>query len=622
MGLFTSLGIGISGLQAQSTALDVISNNISNVSTTAYKGGNTSFADLISGGYSNSFSVNGNGSPNSNYYPSGVSATTGSQNSVNGQIASTTVSSNLAIGGSGLFAVSQTAASDSGSIVYSRDGSFTQDVNGNFVNTWGSFLQAWPLDPTTQALSTSLSATTVSASAGTAALKTVNVAKLNQTPVATTQVQVVANLTASQVTAPVKIAVKANLLSTQTAYSALPAYDPNSSTANMASGSIAPQFTSPMTIVDSKGVSHNVTIGYLKTGANQWAAEVYAQPASDVTGVNNGQIANGTIQFNTDGSLADVSTSLGTFSAAWKNGADTTNFAMNWGTDGTTNGMSQLTTPYATSAIKPLLYDPTKTTSDMAAGVFTPQFNNPISIVDSTGVTHNLQLSFLKTATNSWAVEVYAQPASDVTSVNNDGQVAAGTVTFNGDGTLASISSSLSQPIAVTWKNGAAASAINVNWGTAGPIFGTPGATTVGRTDGLSQYDATYSQAITANGTPAFSLTKVTIDGDGIVSATYANGTTQKLYKIPLANFADPNQLETETGGILKATLTSGQPDFLQAGTLNVADIQSGALESSNVDLSSQLTNMIIAQRAYQFNSKIVSTSDTMMQDLNSMGTT
>lgn len=266
----------------------------------------------------------------------------------------------------------------------------------------------------------------------------------------------------------------------------------------------------------------------------------------------------------------------------------------------------------------PPAYDATMNTANMASGTITPHFNRVMNIIDSAGATHSCEIQFLKTSANTWAVELTISPATDVAGGN--GQIAAGTITFNGDGTLASVSSSLTQAISVNWSvtdpdNIADPSSITFNWGTAGAISGTPGGVTIGQADGLSQFDSNFHvQSIRQDGVTAGELTSVVINHHGYVTANYNNGTTRNFFKIPLANFYEPKELEAVSGNVYTQTLRAGDPVFSQSA--QGSEILSGALELSNVDLASQFTDMIIAQRAYQSNAKVLSTSNEMLQAL------
>lgn len=267
-------------------------------------------------------------------------------------------------------------------------------------------------------------------------------------------------------------------------------------------------------------------------------------------------------------------------------------------------------TPQATSDFGPA-YSPTDTTLNMASGNIASQFSRPIRIYDAQGGGHDLNVAFLKTNTNTWAIEVYAVPADDVSTSLPDGLIAYGNVVFNGDGTLRTVDGTLSSAATVVWTNGASTSSVAFNWGT-------PGEPGVGTADGLSQYNAAYKVSFAnQNGAPVGELTGVSITELGVVVASYSNGQTQNLYKIPLADFANPDQLDSSTGNVFAQSADSGEFNLRQAGTSGVGKIAASSLEASNVELSSELTDMIIAQRSYQANAKVISTSDNMLEQLN-----
>jgi flagellar hook protein FlgE len=256
----------------------------------------------------------------------------------------------------------------------------------------------------------------------------------------------------------------------------------------------------------------------------------------------------------------------------------------------------------------------------MASGAIPPQFSRPVTVYDALGTAHNLNVGFLKTSSNSWAVEIFSQPSTDVNSALPNGQIASGTILFNGDGSLRSVSQSLSTALTVNWTNGSAATTISYNWGTAGQPFGTLNASAIGKTDGMSQFDSGYNVSfVNQNGAPVGQLTGISIDGNGFISASYNNGETAQLYKIPLAAFTDPNSLTTVSGNAYSQSNGSGSVNLKEAGSSGVGSISAGALELSNVELASQLTDMIVAQRAYQANTKVIQTADTLLSSLDSL---
>lgn len=255
-------------------------------------------------------------------------------------------------------------------------------------------------------------------------------------------------------------------------------------------------------------------------------------------------------------------------------------------------------------------YDPNDTTKNMASGAITPQFSRQLQIFDGLGASHSITMAFLKLSTNTWAVEVYAVPASEVTAT--DGIIANGTVSFNGDGTLLSVSSTLTNPATIQWAtSGSSPTSVTFDWGVAGP----PG---TGTTSGLSQFASGFQvNFANQNGAPVGDLTGITIDEEGFITATYSNGQTQQIYKIPLGRFSNPNQLNSITGNVFAQSSNSGEVNLSEAGVSGTGNIAPASLEQSNVELADQLTDMIVAQRSYQAMTKIISTSDTLLQELN-----
>ena len=119
------------------------------------------------------------------------------------------------------------------------------------------------------------------------------------------------------------------------------------------------------------------------------------------------------------------------------------------------------------------------------------------------------------------------------------------------------------------------------------------------------------------NGVPVGELIGVEIDTDGTVIARFSNGEEQSLYRIPLADFSNPDGLESSTGNVFIESRDSGTVNLREPGGSGVGTLQASALESSNVELSEQLTSMIIAQRSYQANTKVITASDDLLEELN-----
>jgi flagellar hook protein FlgE len=250
---------------------------------------------------------------------------------------------------------------------------------------------------------------------------------------------------------------------------------------------------------------------------------------------------------------------------------------------------------------------------------FNAHFSRDIAVFDALGTKHNLTLSFHRlspSANNQWAFTIHG-PTGEVDAAAANvaaGLQAFGVVTFDGDGNLGSVdwrdaatpgANDPARSLDVNWLNGANNSVIDFN-------FGTPGAT-----DGLRQFtgDSTFD-VVNQNGAEVGLRTGVVIDPEGYVIANFSNGATQKIYKLPVATFADPARLEARNGNAYAQTDASGEFNLREANTGGAGRIEPGALEGSNVDLSEEFTAMIVTQRAYSASAKTITTADDMLNEL------
>lgn len=211
---------------------------------------------------------------------------------------------------------------------------------------------------------------------------------------------------------------------------------------------------------------------------------------------------------------------------------------------------------------------------------------------DSLGNSHTINLYFNKTADNNWSVT----PVDASTGTT-------GTVTplvFDKSGNLTTPANA------------------QVSY-TMGALNGSLGPTnlTVDITGSLQQNNgtSTFGNA-TQNGYKPGELTSYQVNNDGTLVGTYSNEQTQVLGQIVLANFANPEGLKSEGNNVWSATSSSGQALTGIAGTGNLGTLTAGALESSNVDLSKELVNMIVAQRNYQSNAQTIKTQDQILNTL------
>ncbi|HET6520746.1 MAG TPA: flagellar hook protein FlgE [Geminicoccaceae bacterium] len=262
---------------------------------------------------------------------------------------------------------------------------------------------------------------------------------------------------------------------------------------------------------------------------------------------------------------------------------------------------------------------------DMAAygasggtGGVAPHFNRAVQVYDPLGAAHNLTLAFLKSPTaNEWHVEVYAEPGEVDAASHPDGLLASGTVSFNGNGTLAATAltpvypagAAAGGPLGVDWVNGADDGSIALDLGAAGTAAG------------LRQFDADFDVSfVNQDGVEVGALNGVSIDGDGYVTATFTNGQSRKLYKLPIGTFANPLALDPRTGNAYARTTGSGAVNLHHAGAGSAGSITPSSLEAGNVDLADEFTKMIVTQRAYSANARVITTADQMLDELMRVG--
>jgi flagellar hook protein FlgE len=247
------------------------------------------------------------------------------------------------------------------------------------------------------------------------------------------------------------------------------------------------------------------------------------------------------------------------------------------------------------------------------AGGVQPHFSRAIQVFDSLGSAHNLTLAFLKDPDlNAWRVEVLGE-AGELDAAHPNGLLAAGRVEFNGNGTLAAVElvpvlpggALAGDPITADWANGAFDSELTVDLGV------------VGEAIGLTQFDSNYSVAYTTqNGAEVGELNGVSIDENGFVIASFTNGQEQRIYKLPVATFANPVALDPRSGNVFAQTDNSGAFNLHEAGRGGAGKISPSSLEAANVDLADEFTKLIVTQRAYSANARIISTTDEMLDEL------
>lgn len=138
-----------------------------------------------------------------------------------------------------------------------------------------------------------------------------------------------------------------------------------------------------------------------------------------------------------------------------------------------------------------------------------------------------------------------------------------------------------------------------------------------GNNVGTTQYagDKLTLNSFEQNGVPQGNFKSLAIDEQGYVSVTFDNGNVKTFYQIPIARFNDPTELDRVNGNAFVATPRSGSPILLEAGSSGVGDFVSSAVEGSNVDIAEEFSKLIVAQRAYSANARIITTTDELLQE-------
>ena len=212
------------------------------------------------------------------------------------------------------------------------------------------------------------------------------------------------------------------------------------------------------------------------------------------------------------------------------------------------------------------------------------------TVYDSLGNSYPATFYFTQTATpGTW----------DVNMTVNGTEVGATpqTLTFNSAGTLTTPANGNLAFGGFTPADGAAAMNMSFNFGN------------------TTQYGTQFGvNSITQNGYTTGQLSTVSVDSTGVVSAVYTNGRSTDLGQLAIANFPNPQGLQQLTDTNWAQTFSSGTVVQGTAGSAGFGTVQSSALESSNVDLTTELVNMITEQRAFQANAQVITTADQMSQ--------
>lgn len=596
MGVFGALTTAVGGLRAQSYALENVSGNIANSQTTAFKRIDTSFLDMIpSTGVTQQLAGS-------------VTSRSRSTNSVQGDVQSASVATYMAINGSGFFAVQKPGTFTDNLPVfegvdrYTRRGDFSLDKSGYLVNGAGYYLQGIPIDPSTGNLTGS----------SPQVLKFQNDFLPAQQ---TTKIDYRANLASYPLTSGHDTAVTGSELLKPSAFSSgynpvvlgtapTPFVDATASGAAQFNKASPPVLNTAATLLSGASPSDSI-------GANFLAGDTITVNGTVVSFVASGAVGN---QLNVTDSIGTLLSKIDSITgtaipSTISSGAITLH-------SGTASNLSVASSN--PSAFAALGFPGTATATRGGGGTVgtgqvigndTTTFlassiaGGAVTAYDISGAPVNIQFRWAKVDsaslggghTDTW--NMFYQVDPNATGTDVAWQNVNTNFSFSSSGQMV-------PPVAsVTLNN---VNINNVALGSPTIVFGNGGVTQFADANGNVQVNQ-----IQQDGFPAGQLQSVGVSTNGRIVGNYSNGRNLDLASIVLANFNGTNFLKRVDGGAFEATDASGQALYGKSGT-----IVGSSLEGSNTDIADEFTKLIVTQQAYSANTKVITTSNTMVQDL------
>ena len=559
MALLTSLFAGVSGLRNHQSMMDVIGNNISNVNTIGFKGSRVTFSDTF-----NQFVKAGTNptetSGGTNSYQIGLGAKINSvdRNWNQGTFERTGITTDLALQGQGMFVLK-----NNGQKFYSRAGNFVFDASGKLVSpqngavVQGKVASADGVIPPGNNLEDIVINTNMKLPA-----------------VATEKIEWGGNLKSdSLITRTENVVQRGNINSS--ALVVAPAVAPAIDTTT----------PSKVTVYNDFGNPYTTEITYQKTAVNTYTASwVLKDEAGDLVPGGSGSIA-------------------GLFFAADSSGNFVLNAASKAKFDGTANlvDLPNSNLKFTIDATNITENASTTTLSVAADNSRLPNIvSGSVTVYDSLGTAHQVSIKYTKIADNTWTWTASVPGTSTV-----DSKVASksGQIIFNGDGTLDPMTN---PKLSFEPKGGAQNIEIELDFGS-----GFSGVTQTSASSVIS--------ALKQNGSPAAALSNLNIDQYGNIVGIFSNGSSKSLAQIMSATFNNLNGLISAGDNMYSAYANSGEPIINSLGEATNTTVQSGALEQSNVDLSEEFTKMIVSQRGFQANARVITTADSLLQEITNL---
>jgi flagellar hook protein FlgE len=307
----------------------------------------------------------------------------------------------------------------------------------------------------------------------------------------------------------------------------------------------------------------------------------------------------GEFHFNLDGDLVNLG---GLYVQGYEVTGTNPDGSLALGTISNINVPGQSTSPPVNSTTFTVDVNLDSDTADLGT------YTTTLTVYDSLGNTIPMSITFTKNSANDWTASVTVPPGT-VTDPLTDVSITNADLTFDANGDLESVVAPFGDPVITLSNLISGANDLHITWDVYDAALDSSG--------DLTQYSAPSATTFqTQDGYPAGSLRGVAIDDFGVVTGSYSNGQVTPLFQIVLADFPSYYGLSKMGKNLYAESLASGQalPGKPQSGRLG--GISTSAVEMSNVDLAQEFIKMITTQRAFQANSRVITTSDEILQEL------
>jgi flagellar hook protein FlgE len=568
MALTSTLFTGLSGLEANTTRLNVVGNNIANVNTVAFKASRALFKPQFyvtdAGGAAPSSDFGGT---NPSQRGLGTEVAAIQKDFTAGSIEPTGKSTDMAIEGSGFFVVKGTDQT------YTRDGSFQLDSNNELVTTTGAFVQGFGVDSNASLIPGKLQNLKIPLGA-------------SSTAEATQSMTMTGNLDAAGLPATGASVLNSQLLARVGGGAA-----PTGATllTDVADAS------TPATSAFSVGQTYTL-VG--KKGSRDTAPETFKVTATSTLS-DLANFFNGGLSIDTTVAADPSRPTPGTTIEPDATTPTAVRIVVT-GNTGTANSLELGANSFTAGAINPLQFQDGTNAAGFSSKPVGESIHTTAVVYDSLGtpVTVNVTAVFQKVTPvgTQWS---FTADSGDNKSATGNQIIGTGTLTFDSAGKLVT------------------STGTNVNIDRTGTGARSPFAVKLDFSGTTSLASTSSNLAMSKqDGSPLGSLASFSIGTDGVITGAFSNGLTRTLGQVAIANFNNPQGLEDKGGNMLGASANSGTAVITKPLDLGSGMVRAGALEQSNVDLSKEFVNMIISSTGFSASSRVITTSNQLLTDL------